>query len=223
MANVVQTVVTTVWHRKLAKTFARSGAVIDPRKQITSFKIGEGGWALVSGNPNPVTPLPSRVDLESEGEVMDGTALFTAASTSVVGTGTAFLTQTAVGRFVKKPNTDVWGEVASIADDTHLTLVSPWAGTTGSAAPRSAREPWFTFRKTLLTTDVVETSPDSGVLLVTCLVTGSEANDDGFAAAPEFYELGLFDSDGTMVTYETFPIETKVLGRSLKHEIRVTY
>lgn len=223
MANVVQAVITTGFRRKLARTFARSGPLEDPRKLFTQFKIGEGGSAVVMGNREPVTPLPSRTDLESEGALMAGTVTFTAGSAAVTGAGTSFTTEAPAGSFVKVQGTDVWGEVLSVADNTHLTLAAVWAGATGAATARSASSPWFTFRKTLLVTDVVETAADSGILLVTCVVETGEANDDGFAAAPEFYELGVFDSGGTMVMYETFPVETKVAGRRLKHEVRFTW
>ncbi len=65
---------------------------------------------------------------------LTGTATF-AASTAVVGTGTAFKTELAVGEMLYNGTEDdetKAKKIASIEDDTHLTLASAYAGTTGS-------------------------------------------------------------------------------------------
>lgn len=63
-----------------------------------------------------------------------GTVEF-ALSTAVVGTGTAFLTECAVGEKIYNATDDVEGDakaIASIEDDTHLTLSVAYAGTVGA-------------------------------------------------------------------------------------------
>ena len=65
---------------------------------------------------------------------LTGTATF-AASTAVVGSGTAFKTELAVGEMIYNATDDTEAAakaIASIEDDTHLTLAAAYAGTTGS-------------------------------------------------------------------------------------------
>lgn len=67
---------------------------------------------------------------------LTGTATF-AASTAIVGAGgAAFLSELAPGEKVYNSTDDAEGdavEIASIEDDTHLTLLSAYAGTAGAA------------------------------------------------------------------------------------------
>lgn len=73
---------------------------------------------------------------ESTPTALTGTATF-AASSAVVGAGGAlFLSELAPGEKVFNSTDDVEGdavEIASIEDDTHLTLLSAYAGTAGAA------------------------------------------------------------------------------------------
>lgn len=55
-----------------------------------------------------------------------------------------------------------------------------------------------------------------------CLVHFEEANDRGDGESPDFWEIGLFDEDGDMVIYATFPQETKTNDIELEKEVRVT-
>lgn len=55
-----------------------------------------------------------------------------------------------------------------------------------------------------------------------CLVYFEEANDRGDGDPPEFWEMGVFDEDGDMVVYATFPKETKTEDYELEKEVRVT-
>lgn len=59
---------------------------------------------------------------------LTGTVTLANGSKSVVGVATSFLTQAPAGTVVQLANGLVLGVVASVADDTHLTLVDPWAG-----------------------------------------------------------------------------------------------
>ena len=56
---------------------------------------------------------------------------------------------------------------------------------------------------------------------VECFVDTSEANDDGFGNAPEFWEVGVFDNDGVMIAHETFDKQTKDDRRALRHLITI--
>lgn len=42
-----------------------------------------------------------------------------------------------------------------------------------------------------------------------CRLEAVEFNDDGFGNSPEIWELGVFDSDGDMLAYFTFPKQIK--------------
>lgn len=73
---------------------------------------------------------------ESTVVALTGTATF-AASTAIVGAGgSAFLSELAPGEKIYNNTDDAEGdavEIASIEDDTHLTLLSAYAGTAGAA------------------------------------------------------------------------------------------
>ena len=56
---------------------------------------------------------------------------------------------------------------------------------------------------------------------VECFVDTSEANDDGYGNSPEFFELGVFDSDDTMICYLTFQKQTKDDRRALRHTVTI--
>jgi len=55
-----------------------------------------------------------------------------------------------------------------------------------------------------------------------CLINFDESNDRGDGEAPEFWEMGIFDEDGDMVVYATFPKETKTEDVELEKEVRIT-
>ncbi|HEY1723952.1 MAG TPA: hypothetical protein VGF89_00910 [Steroidobacteraceae bacterium] len=61
--------------------------------------------------------------------VLSGTTNWTNASAAVVGTGTQFTYQLAVGNMLLGPD-GLWYTVLSITDDTHLSLTANFAGTT---------------------------------------------------------------------------------------------
>jgi hypothetical protein len=67
-----------------------------------------------------------------------GTVTLTNASTAVVGVGTAFTTQLAVGDQIRRLNFS--GTIASITDDTNLVLTAGWGGATAPAL--STRGQW---------------------------------------------------------------------------------
>lgn len=82
----------------------------------------------------------------------------------------------------------------------------------------------YVFTKALSGSDLTFTSPTR--LEIRCFVAASEANDDGSGAAPEFFELGIFDGaagSGTMLVYSTFPIEIKTPSKALEHVIFVDF
>jgi hypothetical protein len=56
---------------------------------------------------------------------------------------------------------------------------------------------------------------------IECFVDTSEANDDGFGNPPEFWEIGVFDADGTLVAYVTFDKQTKDDRRALRHLLTI--
>jgi hypothetical protein len=78
---------------------------------------------------------------------LTGTSLFTAASTAVVGTGTLYLAEVRTGDYVElnaddAPAAPVWAQVASITDNTHLTLVAAYAGLGALIAGAASVSPW---------------------------------------------------------------------------------
>lgn len=58
----------------------------------------------------------------TENQVLTGTATFTANSTAVTGSGTAFSTELQVGYYISPTSLTAWYRVASITDDTNLVL-----------------------------------------------------------------------------------------------------
>ena len=225
------------WRTMLARQFSRDLAgVWDAHKEIVRFKIGEGGG---SGG-SPITPDPTYIDLESEGERKTGLCSFSNGSASVTGDGSCtFLADFAANDWIKPgarttgapsvspyapgyPGTeyDEWGQIQSITDNNNIVLTAPYAGvsTPEDRPPMKATQaqgPLFTFRKTLDPADVIFFSANPAICEVTTLVAAGEANQDQLGNPPDFYELGGFDEDGVMVFYCTFDVQTKVVGVQL--------
>lgn len=80
----------------------------------------------------------------------------------------------------------------------------------------------YKFEKALTSGDLTFTSPTR--LEVQCLVDSSEGNGpDYLGNPPEYFELGIFDSDDRMLVYSTFPIEIKTSSKALVHLIFVDF
>jgi len=228
------------WRSILSRVYARD--VTQTQREIVSFKIGEGGYT--GGPPVPKTPDETLLDLESEGVPLagGGTCAFVNGSPTVTGLGTSFLADVAIGDWIKpgpEPSTnpfsagvlgseeDVWGQVQSVDSNTQITLTANYAGgshplSQGRACHESTL-PLYTFRKALDAAEVAHFSDLPAITEVTATVDGGEANDDGFGGSPEFFELGLFDSDGVMVAYATVDEEEKILGVALVHLIDIVW
>lgn len=220
MANAVQAVVTDGYHSLVSRVYSRD--VVEVQVEITSYKIGEGGFQVVGPAREPVTPDPTLTDLASEGAVLSGQCNFSFGSATVTGVGTAFLAEVSPGDFIKPAGTDIWGEVLAVPGNTTITLTAVFGGITALLAEgRVAEEPWFTFRKAILAAEVVWIAPN--VARITASVLAGEANDDGLGNPPDFFELGLFDANDVMVVYMTMPLETKVPGVVLGHIIDITF
>lgn len=224
----------------LARQFSRDLAVWDAHKEIVRFKIGEGGG---SGG-SPITPDPTYIDLESEGEQKTGLVTFNNGVAAVSGVGCSFTTEFSVNDWIKPgadptgaspyapgvPGTeyDEWGQIQSITDNNNLVLTAPYAGVTTVPArspmkATAAQGPLFTFRKTLDPADVIFFSALPAITEVTTLVAAAEANADQLGNPPDFYELGGFDEDGVMVFYCTFDVQTKVAGVQLITVIQLVF
>ena len=234
----VQATVQEGWRTILARIFSLD--VGDVHSDIGFFKIGEGGFVNVPPK-QPIAPVGTRTDLESEGAPLagGGTATFTNGTTAVVGVGTSFLADVAVGEWIKPGPTvsgfvssagvpgsevDEWGEVQSVTDNLNIVLTAVYAGATlGGREVRKASEPLFTFRKTLTAGEVLFNSAVPAITEITAIVAAGEANADQLANPPEFFELGVFDANGVMICYVTFDQETKTGLVQLNHIVNLIF
>ncbi|MFA5028451.1 MAG: hypothetical protein WC713_11305 [Candidatus Methylomirabilota bacterium] len=104
-----------------------SGTYPDPKVWIESNTpaVNDTVKILLAGSKSTVsTPA-----------TLTGTLQFTNGNTAVVGTATAFLMELAPGEKIYNMTDDGEGDavtIASITDDTHLTLASNYGGTSGS-------------------------------------------------------------------------------------------
>lgn len=81
------------------------------------------------------------------------------------------------------------------------------------------------FQKNLGDADVTWVN-EGGVnkVKVRCVVADGEANEKNAAAdSPEFFEIGVFDSDNNLILYGTFPKETKTAAKTLTHELKLPF
>lgn len=237
----VQAIIQDGWREVLARVYARD--VADAQSEIVLFKIGEGGY-LDLPPKTPITPDPTFRDLQSEGTPLAGGGVceFTNGSAVVTGLGTTFLADVVVGDWIKpgplpsvfvnssgQPGSeeDGWGEVLTVNNNLSITLTAPYVGATHLLAEarqcHRAIEPLFTFRKALVNADVLFSSGVPAITEVTAIVLAGEANTDQLANNPEFYELGLFDANGVMLVYMTFPLETKTLAIQLNHILELIW
>ncbi len=77
----------------------------------------------------------------------------------------------------------------------------------------------YVFTKSFVAGDV--TAVAGGIVRCNCLILQAEANNDGFGNDPEFWELGIFDSDGVMISYGTFPREQKNALIQIRHTVSI--
>jgi hypothetical protein len=214
------------WEAVLARVYARD--VSDTQADFTRFKIGEGAYSGAPPEPDP--PDATFLDLRSEGIALagGGTATFTKLSPNVVGVGTSFLSDVSPGDWIKPGPTylgvganpysagdptseyDWWGQVQSVTDDLNLVLTANYSGDTTAVARevRKASEPLLTFRKNLVDADVLFTSAVPAITEITAVLAATEPGTlDQLGNNPKFFELGIFDSNGVLVVYMTFPAE----------------
>ena len=222
------------WRTVLSRVFARD--IADAHAEITYFKIGEGGFVNLPPK-EPVAPDAARSDLESEGTdaPSGGTATFTSGSALVSGVGTSFLADLSPGDWIKPGPTpsassgsagvigseiDTWGQVLTVDGNLQVTLTAPYAGpTTAGRAVRVAPEPYYTFRKAVDAGNATFINPN--ITEITTITGSTEANSDQLGNNPEFFELGLFDSNGVMVVYVTYDAQTKINGVQLNHIVQI--
>jgi len=235
----VQGVIPRVWRTVLARVFARD--VADTQADFTVFKLGEGGYVDVPPK-QPIAPDEIRTDLASEGEALagGGTATFTNGSPLVVGSGTAFLTDLAPGDWVKPgpdmtgvsygsagvPGTeyDDWSQILTVDSNIQVTLTAPFVGATIAGRDvRASDTPLYTFRKTLIASDVTFFSAVPAITEIDAITLAAEANINFLGGSPEFFEIGIFDSNGVMVAYVTFDLQTKTIGVQLNNVIQIVY
>lgn len=61
------------------------------------------------------------------------------------------------------------------------------------------------------------------IIRLECELDFGDANDDGFGNPPEFWELGIYDSNGVMVAYFTFPVDIKTVLNQLLYEVDIIF
>jgi len=81
-------------------------------------------------------PFPIVFDALAGSTTLAGTVTFTNNSTAIVGVGTLFSTQLALGQQITNSEGIYLGTVGQIVDDTNLVLVNVWAGVTQISAVR---------------------------------------------------------------------------------------
>lgn len=77
------------------------------------------------------------------------------------------------------------------------------------------------FQKIITTDKVLFIGPSTAK--VSCELDLTEGNDNGFGDPPQYFEIGLFDSTGTLLVYATFPEETKSATKILRHHILAVF
>lgn len=79
----------------------------------------------------------------------------------------------------------------------------------------------FFFQKNFVSTDFTFLSPS--IMQLRCRLNPLEANDDGTADSPRFFEIGIFDDTNAMIIYTTFPEQTKQSNKILTNYIQVYF
>lgn len=93
--------------------------------------------------------------------------------------------------------------------------------------PAYAFEKLFTADKVkvgkIVAGEFVEDLAAGTVLQLSSVLDFGEANDDGFANQPRFFEIGIYDSTGTLVIYGTFPEEVKTPEIQIINLVRIRF
>jgi len=205
----------------------KAGVVSDPI--VKYFRIGEGGH--VAGTP--IVPDPSFTRLQADGILLTGTLKIINGSEFVVGNGTLFTTEVTVDGFIQIDVDGIPCQVKTIFDDENIELYSAYGGVGSPLIFRYGGYltvgsiPWYTFVKNLDLADLTFNGPASGSMTARCLTDTSEANDDGYGDAPEFYEIGIYLSypgnPDVMIAYVTFNKQIKTSLKQLIHNITLSW
>ena len=86
---------------------------------------------------------------------------------------------------------------------------------------RYAADERYVFTKSFVGGDIVFSSPTT--VSCTCLLDFGDANDDGYGNDPEFWEIGIFDSDDNMLAHGTFPQQTKNISVQLSNTVNFVF
>lgn len=135
-----------------------NGSYSTPYQTITKASTGltGGDEVRVAKSPDPTA--------------LTGTIAFTNGSTAIVGTGTAFTTQLAIGDFVEGGDGN-WWEVITLTDATHATLYQKYSGATQSGV--SSRKLGVTSTGAAASnTTAVQTVSSSGTSSATLKISG---------------------------------------------------
>lgn len=79
----------------------------------------------------------------------------------------------------------------------------------------------FFFQKSFIASDLVFIAPSS--IQLRCLLETTEANDNGLAESPRFFEIGVFDDNDNMIAYATFDEQTKNASKQLKTFVQIYF
>lgn len=187
------------------------------------FKLGEGGFIESGGVKTPKTPDPTRTRVEADGGALAGTSVtFMNASSDVSGIGTSFLTAVVPGQYVRLDVDLVWAQVLSVPDNNNLILTATYTGTGGTGDGSVITAPFFVFKKSFVGVDLTFLGTGTGVCTAVAFLDFIEGNDDGFGGNPEYFEIGIFDTNDVMVAYGTYPGETKVSTIQFNKVSRIT-
>jgi hypothetical protein len=77
------------------------------------------------------------------------------------------------------------------------------------------------YEKNFIAADMTFISPST--IEFRCKLDPTEANDDGLGNSPKFFELGIFDQNGNMLSYATFDEQTKTATKSLISYVQVSF
>lgn len=113
---------------------------------------------------------------------------------------------------------------------TDLDLIMD-LGRVGPAKRYNVAENFAYYQKTLLLADLIFDSPTT--LRSNCLLDNPEFNTKnagvliydvgGPYLSPEIWEIGLFDADGVMIVYGTFPKEVKDPSKQIENFVRLVF
>lgn len=189
------------------------------------FACGEAGYTTSGGQKIPKTPDGTKTRMESQGTILTGLFSWDDGVDPLVVTCSVPVSGLVAGEWFRRDSVfdGSWHLVADVTGSTVTVDPStPMVGSASGVVMAKVPIPYFIFQKAFGSGDVLWLGAGTFTCQLNTLIDFLEGNGPNqLGNPPEFFEVGIFDDDGKMVDYGTFPGEVKTSSKILNNVLQV--